>query len=344
MDTASTPPRPRCHWHDHRRHGTIPATMPPNPTLHHAEMLANRLRKTWQHLHRQMERQGFGAFRLYDRDIPEIRLCVDWYEGRLAVAEYARTQTLQWPGWLDAMAKAAGAALGVRPDWIATKQRQTRPQHGDRYRAINERGERFPVREGGLLFLVNLHDRLDVGLFLDHRLTRARVRSEASGKRVLNLYAYTGSFTVYAAHGGAAQTTTVDASARALAWADDNLRWNGLDGPQHERVQADTLAFLHAAARQERLWDLCVVDPPSFSERMDAPPFDVQRDHVRLLRAVLAVLAPGGVVYFSTNHQRFQPRLAELDGARCDEITAKTVPPDFRNRQVHRCWRIAASP
>jgi 23S rRNA (cytosine1962-C5)-methyltransferase len=298
-----------------------------------AEMLANRVRKNFRRLRRPFEREGVGAFRLYDWDVPEIRAAVDWYEGHLVVAEYERSQTRAAAGWLETMGEAAAAALGVGAGHVHLKRRRTRPARGERYGRQGHGGERIAVRERGLRFWVNLTDYVDTGLFPDHRETRTRVRAEADGREVLNLFGYTGSFTCAAAAGGARRTVTVDTSAPYLAWAAENLALNGLAGPRHELVREDARDFL---ARSGPRFTLCMLDPPSFSTRAGAAPFDVQRDHRGLVEAALAALKPGGVLYFSTNHQRFESR---LEGLRAEEITRETAPPDYR-RTPHRCFRI----
>ncbi len=302
-------------------------------TPRQAEMLANRVRKNFRRLHRPFEREGVGAFRVYDWDVPEIRAAVDWYEGQLVVAEYERAQTRESPGWLEAMGTAAAAALEVPQGRVHLKTRRTRPARGQRYQRLGRGGQRIAVRERGLRFWVNLDDFIDTGLFPDHRETRARVRAEADGAEFLNLFGYTGSFTCAAAAGGARRTVTVDTSEAYLGWARENLELNGLASERHELVRGDARDFL---ARAGRRFSLCVLDPPSFSTRAGAPPFDVQRDHRKLIESALAVLLPGGVLYFSTNHQRFEPR---LDGLRATEITGETAPPDYR-RPPHRSFRM----
>lgn len=290
-----------------------------------AEMLANRVRKNFRKLRPRFERRRIGAFRLYDRDIPEIRAAVDWYEGHLLVAEYAREQTEGLP-WLETMARAAADALQVPAEHVHLRKRRS----GERYERLASTGKRIEVREGDLTFLVNLDDYLDTGLFPDHRETRARVRKEARGKSFLNLFAYTGSFTCAAALGGASSTTSVDASRSYLDWARDNLKANAL--APGEVIAGDAGEFLSRAGA--RRWQLCVLDPPSFSDR-GGRIFDVQQDHRALIERVLAVLEPGGVLWFSTNHQRFVP---QLEGLRFRE--EDTVPEDYRNRTVHRAFRI----
>ncbi len=310
------------------------------PVETQAEMLANRARKTFRRLRPAMERKRIGAFRVYDWDIPEIRMVIDWYEGHLVCAEYARAQTDAIPNWLETLSAAVARALEVPAEKIHLRKRRTRPQEGERYARLAETGARLEVREGDLKLWVNLDDYLDTGLFTDHRETRAAVRAESQGARLLNLFCYTGTFTCAAALGGASATTSVDVSGRYLDWARDNLALNGLDGPQHSRVRQDARAFLGAAARAGQRWTLCVLDPPSFSTREGEAPFDLQRDHPELLVQTLAVLEPGGVLWFSTNHQRFEPRFAALEAlAQIAEKTSETLPPDHR-RQAHRSFRL----
>jgi 23S rRNA (cytosine1962-C5)-methyltransferase len=289
-----------------------------------ARMLANRVRKNFRKLHPRFERQGIGAFRLYDRDIPEVRAAVDWYEGHLVVAEYAREQTRGVP-WLETVARAAAEALSVPPERLHLKIRSS----ATKYPKLGHTGKRIEVRERDLKFLVNLDDYIDTGLFADHRETRSRVRAEARGATFLNLFAYTGSFTCAAAAGAAAGTTSVDASETYLDWARENLRLNRLSG---ELVRSGVDEFLRDAGA--RRWTLCVLDPPSSSDS-GGRLFEVQRDHRSLIERALSVLSPAGVLWFSTNHQRFIPALGGLRYTEED-----TVPEDYRNRAAHRVFRI----
>lgn len=306
----------------------------------HQSMLVNRVKKILKHIKPKFERQNTGAFRLYDWDIPEIRAVVDWYEGSIVLGEYVREQTEDGV-WVEAMADALADGLGLAREDIHIRRRTTRPKDGDRYQRLERSNQRITVRENGLKFLVNLQDYLDVGLFLDHRNTRSLVRDLAKGKSFLNLFAYTGSFTVYAAAGEASSTTTVDLSGRYLDWARDNLKANDLaDSGKHEFVPAETREFLVKARHQKQTWDLIMLDPPSFSTREGMSPFDVQLDHRELVEDCLHVLAPGGVLFFSTNHQRFEPDLDGLPVKSCTEISAKVLPLDFKERTPHRLFRI----
>ena len=184
-----------------------------------------------------------------------------------------------------------------------------------------------------------IRDSLDTGLFLDHRPLRGQMAAQARGRRFLNLFSYTGVASVEAAVAGARSTTSVDLSATYLEWCAENLRENGLGGARHQLVQADVLAWLEADRGQ---YELIFCDPPTFSNSARAEDFDVQRDHVRLLRAAVARLAQGGVLYFSNNFRRFRlDEAAVVEFAVCEEISASTIGPDFeRNARIHRAWRL----
>ncbi|OGX38307.1 MAG: hypothetical protein A3C36_02475 [Omnitrophica WOR_2 bacterium RIFCSPHIGHO2_02_FULL_52_10] len=304
----------------------------------HARILANRLKARYRHLARKFRRAGIEAFRLYDRDIPEVRAVVDWYQGHLVVGEYVRLQT--GPQWLPRMARAAGEALNVPADKIYMKRRRTKAEAEPRYPRASAGGKRIVVCERGLKFWVNLGGALDTGLFADHRDTRALVRQIAGGRDFLNLYAYTGAFSCAAAAGGAKSVVTVDRSAAHIQWAKDNMALNNFRGRAYEFVRADVEEYLETLRRSKRRFSLALVDPPSFSKRRGTGTFNVNSHHAQLLTNVLTVMAPGASVIFSTNHQRFDPKLGRLKAKRIVELTAQTVPEDYRNKLIHRCWRI----
>ena len=303
-----------------------------------AEMFGNRLRKNARHRHRWARRRGISCYRLYDRDIPEIPLAVDWYEGRLHIAEYLRPGSPEGDAhshWLTALLERAGQVLEVPDEDIFLKQR-ARQRGSAQYGRFGRAGARFEVQESGLHFVVNLSDYLDTGLFLDHRNMRQMVREEAQGKRVLNLFAYTGAFTVHALAGGAQHATNVDLSNTYSDWTRENLRLNQLSA---EVVRADVMTWL--AACRPNAYDLAVVDPPTFSNsKRTENTFDVQRDHIRLLQSVFRVVVPGGSVYFSTNARRFRLDGESLPGVQTLEITRKTIPDDFRNQRIHQAFRM----
>jgi 23S rRNA (guanine2445-N2)-methyltransferase / 23S rRNA (guanine2069-N7)-methyltransferase len=315
-----------------------------------AVMLANRLRKNLASLGRWARREGVECFRLYDADLPEYAVAVDLYQGaerHVHVQEYAPPPTVDAEAARRRLAEVRRilpALLEVPGNRVHLKVRR-RQRGGSQYERLGERGTEIAVREGDCRYLVNLTDYLDTGLFLDHRETRRRLAAMAGGHDFLNLFAYTGTATVCAARGGARSTTSVDLSATYLAWARRNLALNGLTGPEHRLIQADCAEWLAEQASRGPggpRYGLIFLDPPTFSrsKRM-AGTLDVQRDHVGLVRHCAALLAPGGVLVFSTNLRSFRmdrPALADLA---LENVSARTLPRDFaRNPRIHQCWEV----
>lgn len=331
--------------------GTQPsaaASPPPNRADKWERITAEfqrRLEKNFRHIGRWARRQGITCFRVYDHDIPKVPLVIDWYEGRLHIAEYARStdeSMAEHAVWLEGMARTAGGTLGVRPAMVFLKQRR-RQGASDRYQHAGDPANTFIVHEGGHSFFVNLADYLDTGLFLDHRLTRQLVANEAKGQRFLNLFGYTGAFTVYAAAGGARDTTTIDWSNTYLEWAEKNFRQNGIRGAAHRLVRADAREFVaNLPPRPGGHFDVVVVDPPTFSNKKGIPlDWDIERDHATLLLELLRHVPVGGRVYFSTNFRRFRLREDELqERAAIRNITRKTIPPDFRDQRIHQTFLL----
>ena len=310
-----------------------------------AELFATRLLKRAKHLRRWPTKQGITCYRLYERDIPELPFVVDRYESHYHITEYERPHDRN-PGrhaaWLELMKKTVARIFEapIQNVHLKTRRRQSGSlQHNKQSSA----GKKRIVTESQLKFLVNLSDYVDTGLFLDHRKTRAMVRNEASEKRFLNLFCYTGSFSVYAAAGGAKMTTSVDWSKSYLDWARENMALNGFAGPEHRFVRSGTMEFLHRLKPSEQ-FDLVVVDPPTFSnsKRTDDV-WDVQRDYGELLNRIRLHVSVGGVVYFSTNFRKFRFDADLLDDFEIRDISRQTVPDDFRNKKIHRCWRLVRS-
>jgi len=311
----------------------------PEKTIEHAEILSNRVRNRFRFLSKRFKRQNIDCFRLYDWDIPEIRAIVDWYAGHIVVAEYERIQT--GIEWLPQIAKAVGVALEISPEKIHIRRRHTRTQGSQRYTRIGKQDEIIEVMERDLRFYVNLSDFLDTGLFSDHRNTRLILRDMAKGRNFLNLFAYTGTFTCAAAAGNASNTVTVDKSGTYLKWANDNMGLNGLKSKRHTFIQSDVGIFLDRAYDEGRRFTLAFIDPPSFfTYGHNNVDFDINRDHPQLIRKVLSLMTPGSVVLFSTNHQRFRPCMEGLPVKDMIELTPTTIPEDYRNRKVHRSWKI----
>ena len=315
-----------------------------------AQMFANRLKKNQDRLASWARREAVSCYRLYDADMPEYAVAIDLYRadprgegGRwLYVQEYAPPATVDRDRARARREEAISVlpeVTGIAPEAIYWRTR--RPQKGKlQYEAIADLGERVLVEEGGLRFLVNFTDYLDTGLFLDHRPTRARIRAAARGKRFLNLFCYTGAASVHAAAGGAATTTSIDMSRTYLDWARRNMEVNGFRGDPHRLVQADCIAWL--AEDDGARFDLIFLDPPTFSnsKRM-AEEFDVQRDHVALIRQGMQWLAPGGLLLFSNNFRKFRIDSAALADLAVTDVTKSTIPEDFsRDARAHHCYEI----
>jgi 23S rRNA G2069 N7-methylase RlmK/C1962 C5-methylase RlmI len=311
-----------------------------------AEMLGHRLTRNRRHLGKWARREAVTCWRLYDRDIPDVPVTIDDYEGALVIADCRdlRHDDVDDDTWLDAVVGAARAATGATDIHHKTRRRMAdRRETGVQYQRLGEGRAWREVGEGGRRFLVNLSDYLDTGLFLDHRRTRALVAAEAAGTRFLNLFAYTGAFTVHAAASGAASSVTVDMSNTYVDWAAENLRRNSLSPAAHVLERADVLAWL-AAYRGPR-FDLIVVDPPTFSnskKMLDS--FDILRDHVSLLARVAQVAAPAATIWFSTNHRGFRLDPRALPGFTASERTHDTIPPDFAYSRPHKSWRFVRNP
>lgn len=307
-------------------------------------MFANRLRKNARHWAKWAKRQRISCYRIYDRDIPEFPVAVDVYESRVHLQEFDTGWQMtdeEHACWVAGIRAAASEVLDLPLEAIVFKIR-ARQRGTAQYEKTGASGEDFVVSEGGHRFIVNLEEYLDTGLFLDHRNTRRMVEERAAGRRFLNLFAYTGSFTVYAAAGGAASSVTVDMSNTYQDWARRNFELNGMDLERHRLVRDDVFAWLEKAVAAGEHFDLIVMDPPSFSNsKKMSGVLDVQRDHPRLINQCLRLLSPQGELFFSTNLRSFSLDEAALGTCRLEEISRQTVPEDFRNKKIHRCWLIA---
>jgi 23S rRNA (guanine2445-N2)-methyltransferase / 23S rRNA (guanine2069-N7)-methyltransferase len=316
-----------------------------------AEMFANRLQKNLKKLAKWTRQNYVTCYRVYDADLPEYAAAVDMYQGEHT---WVNVQEYEPPKSIDqhkADQRLAGLlaeiphVLGVNREQVFLKIRR-KQRSTDQYEKHGDLGRFHIIEEGGVKLLVNFEDYLDTGLFLDHRPIRLLIQRQAKDKRFLNLFAYTGSATVHAAVGGAKSTTTVDMSNTYINWAKNNMALNKSTG-EHEFIQADCLEWLDHEAKQPcpGQYDLIFLDPPTFSnsKRMDDV-FDIQQDHVQLIKNAVALLAPDGILYFSTNFRRFKMDQSALSGLILEDITAATIPEDFsRNPKIHYCWRIKSN-
>ncbi len=339
------------------------------------------LTNNMRHL-RKYPGRGIFCYRVYERDVTDVPLIVDRYQGEggevwFHAAEYEREHSrsaAQQADWFDLMKRTIAEAGGVPTDRVVMKGKHRQrglTQHEkvgeDRTTLIVREGLGSPALRAGnpdapgsesrgtqsksLRFEVNLSDYIDTGLFLDHRLTREMVRKESAGKRFLNLFCYTGSFTAYAASGGAASSVSVDLSNTYLEWARRNLGMNNLFTGKHEFVRGDVMEYLRELVKDIRFgepgyagkFDLVVVDPPTFSNSKGTfEDWEVAAAHVEMFGLLGGLMSPSGVVYFSTNFRRFkmdEMGVAEA-GFTVREISKRTVPPEYRNRRIHRCWRM----
>lgn len=303
----------------------------------------NRLAKNHRHMSRWARRHRLEAWRVYDRDIPQFPFAIDLYRDQVHLQEYDTGWVMSdadYAAWRTDVQHHIAQTLNIAPNHIHHKQRR-RQKGTQQYEKTGRIGEDFIVHENGRAFWVNLDKYLDTGLFLDHRNTRATVGNRASGSRFLNLFAYTGSFTVYAATGGAISSETVDLSNTYLDWAARNFALNGIATQQHQLIRADVNAYLDDAIFQGKQFDLIVIDPPSFSNSKKMPDIlDVQRDHPSLIRRAMQLLSPDGHLYFSTNLRGFTPEPLILQQFNWQDISHQSVPEDFRNRKIHQCWHI----
>ncbi len=319
-----------------------------------AAALRNRLIKNRKHLERWARRQGVTCYRLYDADLPEFAFALDRYQSALDpdlvwyhLQEYQAPKTVSEDkavARLELARRVVCELFAIDESRLFVKQRR-RQKGREQYQKQDRQGELFLVCEGPARLLVNLSDYLDTGLFLDHRITRAMIREQAKDKSLLNLFCYTASVSVQAALGGARRIVSADLSATYLNWARENFAANDLEDEDRYRfIRADCLKLLEQPRRHglDERFDLIFLDPPSFSnsKRMEGV-LDIQRDHERLIRQALSLLAPDGVLYFSTNRKGF--RLAEGLEQVCAlrGITRATIPEDFKRRpKIHLCWEI----
>jgi 23S rRNA (cytosine1962-C5)-methyltransferase len=305
-------------------------------------MFRNRLEKVYRHLSKQARRQGITCYRVYDHDLPEFPFIIEVYGDRLSVSEYRRRHALTEEAheqWLDECSKIMSEVISVPVEQIYFRLRQRKAGRLGQYQKIDEQKNEFVVMEDGLKFIVNLTDYLDTGLFPDHRITRQMVKELAEEKKVLNLFCYTGSFSVYAVAGGASVVTSVDLSKTYLDWAGRNMLLNFPGYKNHEIVHADAKQYLKQVKPES--FDLIVMDPPTFSnsKRMDDI-LDIQRDHVELVNDCMRILKPDGLLFFSTNYAKFELDSASIRATAIKDITALTTPFDFAGKLKRYCFRI----
>ena len=306
-------------------------------------MFRNRLTKVFRHVSKQAKRQHISCYRIYDHDLPEFPFCIELYGDHIYLAEYKRQHGMDdemHEAWLEKCFEVISEVLELSQEKIYLRQRQRKEGRQGQYEKLGSEQEFFIAEEGGLKFKINLTDYLDTGLFLDHRITRGMVKEEAKNKNVLNLFCYTGSFSVYAAAGEASSVTSVDLSKTYLQWATENMQLNHFLKKEHNQfVHADVTQYLDKLT--PGFFDLVIMDPPTFSNSKRMKDFlDIQRDHVSLLNKTIRAMKNGGILYFSTNYKKFQLEGDKIHAASIKDITKATTPFDFQGKLYRYCYRI----
>ncbi len=300
----------------------------------------NCIRKNYRHVRKWAKRTNTNCFRIYDRQMSNYPLAIDYYDGRYCIHYFSQLNDLDEPpvDLQNEVNKALATIFGQEPKTIYWRTR-SRSKETRQYEKAGESKEFFTVLEYGVRFKVNLVDYLDTGLFMDHRETRKMVSSIASGKRLLNLFAYTASFSVHAAVAGAVYTKSVDMSNTYCGWGRDNFILNGITPNNHVIERADCMKFLES---EKEKYDIIVIDPPTISrsKKMDQL-FDIQFDYVFLIQRSLELLNPGGVIFFSTNARKFVFEPLHFPERAIMEVSHKTLPIDFHDPRIHRCWKIS---
>lgn len=314
----------------------------------------DRLRKNLRQLAGWAKSAGITNYRVYDADLPDYAFALDVYRGQSHMSDaepFVCLQEYKAPAHIDqvlaqrridAAAQVVIETVGCQPENLAIKRRE-RQRGESQYNRLEKRDIYHQVAEGECQFLINIHDYLDSGLFLDHRKVRQWLGKTSAGKRFLNLYCYTGSATVHAATGGAAESISVDLSHKYLEWADKNFVLNAIDKTNHQLVHADCRQWI-ADYRKEKSpnFDIIFLDPPTFSNSTSMEEdWDVQRDHQSMIGECMSILNPDGMLVFSNNFRRF--KLADTVGAKyaVQDRSKWSLQRDYsRNQRIHQCWFI----
>lgn len=318
------------------------------------EDLLNRLRKRSQHLRRWAKRESLTAWRIYDRDIPEHPYAIDWYDGSLVVYHYTKERIEKTcndevkpsfdPELSGELVPALSSLFSVPEADIFLKWRAKRAREAQ-YTELARTNATKVVTERGMRFQVNLSDFVDTGLFLDSRELRHLILKNSAGKRVLNLFSYTGTASVAAHCGDARRVVSVDLSNRALSWTRENFTLNGVEARDQDLVRGDAMQVLRELRARRETFELIFVDPPSFSNsKAMQGTFDVQRDHAMLLQLCSEILSPAGTILFCNNLKRFKMDPALLPNWERENISHQTIPEDFRNERIHNSWLLRRTP
>jgi len=302
----------------------------------------NRLIKNYKHYRKSAKRTDTDCFRIYDRDIPEFPLTADYYAGKFLFQYYSKVPDEEVPDELSGIVnEGLKTVFGIADDEIFWKVRKKRALL-EQYEKMSESCDFFTGKENGISFYINLKDYIDTGLFLDHRPAREMAASMSEGKTVLNLYSYTGSFSVYCAKAGAKSTLSVDMSNTYTEWASENMKLNEFELKNHQFIREDCMKYLDRAAKEKQKFDMIIIDPPTISrsKKMEEM-FDVNKDHSELLRRSAKLLKDKqSLIFFSTNSRKFKMDIELEDDFEIQDISTRTIPEGFRDKKIHKVYLI----
>jgi 23S rRNA (cytosine1962-C5)-methyltransferase len=301
------------------------------------------LLKVYKQLNKIASKRGVTCYRLYNKDMPEHPLIIDVYGKHIVVYEYESKHKLtdeQYEEWFDNLVLIIKEILNVADENLHLKMRRRKRNREDQYQKLKDTKAFETVEEGGHSFLVNFNDFLDTGLFLDHRITRKMVQESASNKKVLNLFCYTGSFSIYAAQGGAAEVCSIDMSNTYIDWGKQN---DALNSCAHlckmEWIKADVLQEIKKLP--SNYFDIIILDPPTFSNSKSMLDYwDVQEHHASLLMDLHALLSANGIIYFSNNYRGFVLNNLLENYFQVKDITRQTTDFDFEGKLERPCFLL----
>lgn len=308
--------------------------------MENTTIIYNRLLKNKKKLKSFLKKENISCYRLYEKDIPEYPYLIDIYENRAIVFEKGKKlnddeQSIK-ERHLEEVVQALSDIFNFKRDEIILKTREKKAG-STQYNKLSEKSEKEIINESGLKFYTNFYDYLDTGIFLDHRPLRKLIKKEARGKKVLNLFSYTGSISVYAASGGG-QVTTVDLSNTYISWAKENFLLNSISTKDHDFIVSDVFKFLK---EYKSVFDIIVIDPPSFSNSKKTDSiFDVQRDHKGLIELAARLLNPDGTIYFSNNFRKFHLDEDLKEKFEVKDISFNSIPQDFKDKKIHKCYKL----
>ena len=302
-------------------------------------LILNRIKKNKNRLKSYVKDLELEAFRLYDRDIPEYPYIIDIYGSKLVIFEKGkRLNEQEIEKKREHLNHITQALSELFPSYEQIVKERVQNKGKSQYEKEKNTGKFFTVKERGIKFEVNVEDYIDCGLFLDHRPLRGKIEKLADGKKILNLFCYTGSLSVAAAYAKDAVVTSVDMSNTYLDWAKRNFDLNGINQNKHQFIRADITDWIKT---HQEGYDIIILDPPSFSnsKKMDES-FDIQRDHIFLLEELKKNLNENAILYFSNNLRNFKldPSISEIYLIK--DISKESIPPDFRDPKIHHCFEL----